>query len=100
MGPVSGVVVFLMIWWVTLFTVLPWGNRPSEQKIAGQVASAPDKPRLLKKFLITTAISILLWLLVYGLIEANVLNFYNMAEQMSVQDQIKHQPQNLNTETK
>lgn len=86
MGWISGIVVFLMIWWVTLFAVLPWGNRRDEERLVGTVHSAPDQPRLIRKFLITTAISCLLWLVVYGLIESNIISFHDMAESMAQAD--------------
>lgn len=98
MGLVSGIVVFVMIWWTSLFAVLPWGNRPSENPLVGEVTSAPAKPRLLKKFLVTTLISCILWCVVYGLIASNVLNFYDMAEEMAAQDDASRQPQNLKPE--
>ncbi len=88
MGVVSGIVVFLMIWWVVLFAVLPWGVRPSAEPLIGNTQSAPDVPRLGKKFLITTLISLLLWLVVYGLIASNVISFYDMAQDMADHDQI------------
>lgn len=86
MGLVSGIVVFFMIWWTAIFAVLPWGNRPSETVETGNVASAPDKPRILKKFIITTIVSVLIWLVIYGLISANVINFYDMAAEMAAED--------------
>lgn len=89
MGIISGIVVFVMVWWVVLFAVLPWGNRPSATVDLGNVASAPDKPRLLKKFLVTTAISCILWVIVYTLVANNVINFYDMAAEMAEQDSIK-----------
>lgn len=98
MGLVSGIVVFVMIWWVSLFTVLPWGNRPSDNPVVGEVASAPEKPRLLKKFLATTLISCVLWGIVYGLIASNALNFYDLAADMAAKDDALHQPQNLKSE--
>lgn len=88
MGVVSGIVVYLMIWWVVLFAVLPWGVRPSSEPLVGNTQSAPEFPRLGKKFLITTVISLLVWLVVYGLITSNVISFYDMAQDMANQDQI------------
>lgn len=86
MGLISGIVVFLMVWWTVLFAVLPWGNRPSQAPITGNIVSAPDKPRILKKFLITTLVSVTIWLLIYGLISSNVISFYDMAADMAAQD--------------
>ncbi len=86
MGPVSGVVVFLMVWWTALFVVLPWGNRKSEVVELGNVASAPEKANILKKFIITTLLTCVIWLIIYGLIASNVINFYDLAEDMAIQD--------------
>ena len=83
MNWVSGIIVFLLIWWTTLFAVLPWGNRPEEQPDKGHVTSAPANPRLKQKFLVTTVISVILWLLVYVLIEIGIIDFYTIARQMS-----------------
>lgn len=86
MGFVSGIVVFLMVWWTALFVVLPWGNRKSDAPQVGNVASAPEKPNLLKKFLATTLITCIIWVIVYFLISNNVVNFYDMAEDLAKQD--------------
>jgi predicted secreted protein len=86
MGIVSGIIVFFMVWWTALFVVLPWGNRKSDAPELGNVASAPEKPNLLKKFVITTLLTCVIWLIIYGLIASNVINFYDMAEEMAVQD--------------
>jgi predicted secreted protein len=98
MGPISGVVVFLMVWWTALFAVLPWGNRRSEEPIIGNTVSAPDKPKLLKKFLITTLVSVIIWLVIYGLISSNVISFYDMAADMEAQDQQQQMNAQPNTE--
>jgi len=89
MGLVSGVVVFIMIWWTALFAVLPWGNRKEDEVLVGNTASAPHKPRILKKFIITTLVSVIIWLLIYGLMASNVINFYDMAAELAEQDNLK-----------
>jgi predicted secreted protein len=63
---VSGFVVFQMIWWIVLFTVLPVGIRTDPDKAqAGFANSAPIQLNLRKKLLITTLISIVLWSVVF-----------------------------------
>lgn len=57
----GGIVVYVIIWWLVLFTVLPWGIRPLEKPEKGHATSAPARPRLLIKFAITTAIATGLW---------------------------------------
>jgi len=53
--------IFLVIWWLTLFVVLPWGVRRSESPDAGHDHGAPSNPMLLRKALITTAIALMIW---------------------------------------
>jgi len=71
----TGVLVYVMIWWVVLFTVLPWGIKVPEEPEPGHATSAPDKPRLVRKFTITTVIATVLWGVVYTLIESGLISF-------------------------
>ncbi|MBV1702500.1 MAG: DUF1467 family protein [Hyphomicrobiales bacterium] len=59
-GTVMGIAIYLTIWWMTLFSVLPFGvNSQSESPEfqQGTDPGAPAVPRLLRKALITTIIS-------------------------------------------
>ncbi|MFN7095814.1 MAG: DUF1467 family protein [Burkholderiales bacterium] len=55
---------YLIIWWVVLFCVLPWGIETKQHSERGEASSAPKKPRLLLKFTITSAVSIVVTYLV------------------------------------
>jgi predicted secreted protein len=76
MGPVSGIVVYLLVWWVTLFAVLPWGVRTDET-----AAGAPANPRLKQKFLITTAVSAVIWCVIAYLIHIRIIDFREFARE-------------------
>lgn len=65
---VTAVAVYIVIWWLVLFTVLPWGVRPPENPVPGQATSAPDRPRLLLKFAVTTAVSAVVFAILYWVI--------------------------------
>lgn len=80
MGLVSGIVVYLLTWWIVIFAVLPWGIR---RDITGK----PENPRLGRKLLITSVIAGILWLIVYGLIAADIISFREMAEAMMKEDE-------------
>ncbi|HEY1299572.1 MAG TPA: DUF1467 family protein, partial [Stellaceae bacterium] len=54
MGWVTAVILYLVVWWVTLFAVLPLWVTPSEPDDPGFAAGAPQQPRLLRKALVTT----------------------------------------------
>ena len=56
-----GIAIYFIIWWVTLFMVLPFGVRTQADEndtILGTVHSAPLRPRLGRIFLINTIVSL------------------------------------------
>ena len=57
MGWITAIATYFLIWWVVLFTVLPWGVRRPEQAGHGHDAGAPENPNLKRKFWITTGVS-------------------------------------------
>lgn len=77
MGWVSGIAVYIVIWWLVIFMVLPWGVQPIEQNDIekGHAASAPLRPRMLRKVAITTVVAAVLWLVTFAIIESNVISF-------------------------
>ena len=77
MGWVSGLAVYAIIWWLLLFMVLPWGVRPigREDVDKGQDAGAPRRPRLGLKIGINTALSTVVWGIVYVVAEAGLVSF-------------------------
>lgn len=70
MGLATGIAVYVIIWWLVLFTVLPWGVRPPDDPVPGHAPSAPERPRLVLKFAVTTAISAAIFAVVYWAIES------------------------------
>ncbi|WP_119303238.1 DUF1467 family protein [Dongia deserti] len=57
----SQAAIFLLIWFVVLFAVLPWGVRHTPEPEPGHDPGAPVNPNLGRKALVTTAISLVLW---------------------------------------
>ncbi len=86
MGVFTGFIVYLLIYGLTLFTVLPWGHISKGTTEGGTVASAPEDPKLLKKFIITALISMAVWCVVYILIQMEIINFYEIARSMREED--------------
>ena len=54
MGWVTGIVVYVLVWWITLFAVLPLWVTPAEPGDPGHAAGAPQQPHLLLKMAVTT----------------------------------------------
>jgi len=65
MNWLTGIVVYVLVWWVTLFIVLPLWVTPSEPGDPGFAAGAPRRPRLVLKAALTSAIAAIIWLAIY-----------------------------------
>lgn len=65
MGPVTGLVAYLIIWWAVLFTILPIGVRGQWEEggaVEGTEPGAPVVPQLWKKIAITSAVAGVVWI--------------------------------------
>ena len=70
----TAVMTYVIIWWTVLFTVLPWGNKPPETPGPGHAGGAPEKPRLLIKFAVTSLISAVILAGIWWLINSNLIS--------------------------
>jgi len=86
MGWVTGIVVYLLTWWIVLFMVLPVGVESEDDPDVGHMPGAPKNPGIKLKFMATTAISAFLWLIIYVLIETNLIDLYDVAYEMRKED--------------
>jgi len=75
MGWVTGIVVYMLVWWITLCAGLPLWVTPAEPDDPGHAAGAPQRPRLLLKMAITTMVAALIWLAIYMLVKSPWLSF-------------------------
>lgn len=57
--------VYVIIWVVALFLVLPWGVRIPNNVDLGHATSAPENPYIGLKLLVTTILSAFLWVIAY-----------------------------------
>lgn len=71
-GFVTGLVVFLIVWWMVFFTTLPLGVRSQQdagEVVRGTEPGAPTDPRLKWKLWLTTLITSGLWLVYFAAFE-------------------------------
>ena len=68
-----------IIWWLVLFTVLPWGIQRNEAPATGEDRGAPVRHRVLLKALVTTGITIVIWGAMFAAIEMDVFSFRDIA---------------------
>jgi|TARA_B110000881_G_scaffold195276_1_gene189843 predicted secreted protein len=77
-GITGSIIVYVLIWWIIFFSVLPIGIQSNKekfkQKIEGIDPGAPNNPKIGKKFLITTILTSIIFLLIYYLVKFNFLN--------------------------
>jgi predicted secreted protein len=67
-------ITFVILWWLVLFMVLPFGAKPPQEVEPGMAPSAPERPRMALKVAITTGVALVLtgiamWLVQSGLIQ-------------------------------
>ncbi len=86
MSVFTGIIVYMLIFWTLLFTILPWGNRAPDDKDAATMGGAPINPRIKQKFIITAIISAALWVIIALLIHFEVVDFYEIARRMKEED--------------
>lgn len=81
-GFIFGMAIYMIVWFLTLFMVLPFGVRTQEEagKVEeGSVASAPAIPQMWRKIALTTLISLILYIGVYWLLtSAEAQAFWSM----------------------
>lgn len=71
------IAVYVIIWWVVLFAVLPFGvltQQEAGEIVPGTPESAPVKPEILFKIGLTTVISAFVFVVIYLAIEHNFLD--------------------------
>ena len=78
MSPFSAFVVFLLIWWITLFAVLPMGVRGQAEEgdiVNGSEPGAPVQSNMKRKAIITTIIAAIIWVIVCAVIITGALSW-------------------------
>jgi predicted secreted protein len=84
MTVVSGIVLYVIVWWVVVFAVLPWGVRTAAPGDPGAEHGAPANPQLWRKLIWTSVIAGLIWLVIFALIEADLFSFRDWARQQAL----------------
>ncbi len=77
MSPITGIAIYLTLWWTVLFAVLPLGSKShAEAGIkppGGGDPASPVNPRLKEKFLLTTVVSAVIFAILFLLLHFQVI---------------------------
>ena len=71
----TGTMVYVIIWWLIWFTLLPVGVRIPDKAEKGHADSAPSNPHLWIKAAVATVVAGIIWAGVYYAIEADWISF-------------------------
>jgi predicted secreted protein len=66
-------IIFVIVWWLVLFVVLPFGVQPQDSVQPGTAPSAPARPRIPLKMAITTVIAAVLTVLVIWFLDSGLI---------------------------
>jgi predicted secreted protein len=76
MPVVTAVAMYVVIWWLVLFAVLPFGTRPvADADPASGWRGAPERPLLWRKALMTTLVATIVWAACFALISSGWISF-------------------------
>ena len=72
-------IIYIIIWWIVFFAILPIDVvRNKDIKIEGEDPGSPENPKMLKKFIFTTSITTILFVIIYLLMKIEYLNLRNI----------------------
>ena len=74
MDVVSGTVVYLLMWWWVFLMSLPFGVRTEDNPEAGHATSAPARPMLWRKMVVTTLIATALTAVIHWIISSEIIS--------------------------
>jgi predicted secreted protein len=78
MGITGSLIIYISIWWIVFFSVLPVGiksqNKQFRDNLGGKDPGAPKNPKIGKKFIITTIITTVLFFGIYYMVSNDYLN--------------------------
>jgi len=71
-----GLALYFVIWWTTLFAILPLGVRTQAEEgsiVPGTPESAPARPRLMRAVVLNTILATIVFSIVWAIIVYNLL---------------------------
>lgn len=72
------VVIYFLLWFFSLFIVLPFGIRREENPELGHDPGSPANPALLKRFVATSILAFILWAIFFYVTEIRGLTLQQM----------------------
>ena len=84
MGITGSIIIYVMIWWIIFFSILPIGIKSNKEvfkdSMEGFDPGAPKNPKIAKKFLMTTIITSILFTMIYYVVDLGYFNLRNFLQ--------------------
>jgi predicted secreted protein len=93
MSTTTAAAVFFLIWWVTLFAVLPWGVRSQQESgevVPGTDPGAPLVPKLGRKLIWTTLVTCVVFGVLYVVFTDRLVTLDQILKPLGLQFQTKY----------
>lgn len=93
MSTTTAAAIFFLIWWVTLFAVLPWGVRSQQESgevVPGTDPGAPLVPRLGRKLIWTTLVTCVVFGVLYVVITDQLVTLDQILKPLGLQFHTKY----------
>ncbi len=79
MSLTGSLIIYVLIWWIVFFALLPIDvNREKKQNIIGIDSGAPENPKIIKKFVYSTLITSIIFIIIFLLVKYEYLNIRNL----------------------
>ena len=80
MDILTGIVVYFLIWWVSIFAVLNIGHQTADHPETGHAQSAPVKFDLGKKLLWNSGLAAVIWVVIWLTVKFSGFSFRETVE--------------------
>ena len=75
MSITGSLIIFVLIWWIIFFSLLPIDvDRKHKEVVEGVDKGSPENPKIIKKIIYTTTITLIIFIGIFMLVKYDYLN--------------------------
>ena len=75
MSITGSLIIFVLIWWIIFFSLLPIDvDRKHKEMVEGADKGSPENPKIIKKIIYTTIITLIIFIGIFMLVKYDYLN--------------------------
>ncbi len=78
---VTAIALYFVIWWLSLFVVLPWGIKGQHEAgdvVSGTEPGAPVAARMKRKIIQNTILAGIIWLIIFLIVQFDLVTLDNI----------------------